>query len=76
MVLHLVSKFDYSLRSDNKPRFPLLWIREDSSSFQSPQSNSIRVKRKNFHLGCVYLTRVSLGFPSSLTRVVKEANGW
>ena len=76
MVLHLVSKFDCSLPSDNKPRFSLtveqggfflfsnsssnsmlsltppfevttslvfllLWIREDSSSFQSRQSNSM-----------------------------------
>ena len=79
MVLNLVSKFDCSFRSDNKPRFPptmerggfllfskpssnsmlsltapfgvttslvfpLMWIGEDSSSFQSPHQTRCYVQ--------------------------------
>ena len=41
MVLDLVSKFDCSLRSDNKPRFPPTMERGGFLLFSKPSSNSM-----------------------------------
>ena len=41
MVLHLVSKFDCSLQSDNKPRFPLTVEQRGFLLFSKPSSNSM-----------------------------------